>query len=152
MLHGTCVTHVPCCMLRWLISGFLWSQWRVKRSRHSWRIRNPQFFVSGKRPMHQSKNRMYAACIFLWVVCGIEVRHTQYHEYSDDVSDKCLIQARWKENGNWYNTHFLRTLGLVVFMRYAGYGTWGAKTQTELYFYISHIKNGLDKSTDINRW
>ena len=34
-----------------LTSGFLWSQWWGKRSRYSWRMRNPQFYVSGKRPM-----------------------------------------------------------------------------------------------------
>ena len=26
-------------------------RWRVKRSRHSWHMRNPQFYVSGKRPI-----------------------------------------------------------------------------------------------------
>ena len=53
MHHGTCVTHVPWCMLGSLTGGFLWSQWRGKRSRHSWYMRNPQFYVSGKRPMVQ---------------------------------------------------------------------------------------------------
>ena len=48
--HGTCVTHVPWCMLGSLISGLLWSRWRRKRSRHSRRMRNPQFYVAGKRP------------------------------------------------------------------------------------------------------
>ena len=43
MHHGTCVTHVPWCMPGSLTSGFLWSQWRGKRSRHSRRMRNPQF-------------------------------------------------------------------------------------------------------------
>ena len=52
MHHGTCVTHVPWCMLGSLISGFLWSRWRGKHSRHSRRMRNPQFYVSGKRPMN----------------------------------------------------------------------------------------------------
>ena len=51
MHHGTCVTHVPWCMLGSLMSGFLWSRWRGKRSRHSLRMRNPQFYVSGKRPI-----------------------------------------------------------------------------------------------------
>ena len=48
--HGTCVTHVPWCMLWWLTSGFLWSRWRGKRSRHFRRMRNPQCCVSGKKP------------------------------------------------------------------------------------------------------
>ena len=49
--HGTCVTHVPWCMPGSLTSGFLWSRWRGKRSRHFRRMRNQQFYVSGKRPM-----------------------------------------------------------------------------------------------------
>ena len=49
MHHGTCVTHVPWCMPGSLTSGFLWSRWRGKRSRHSRRMRNSQFY--GKRPM-----------------------------------------------------------------------------------------------------
>ena len=47
--HGTCVTHVPWCMLWSLTSGFLWSRWQGKRSRHYRRMRNVQFYVSGKR-------------------------------------------------------------------------------------------------------
>ena len=38
---------MPLCMSGSLISGFLWSRWREKRSRHS---RNPQSHVSGKSP------------------------------------------------------------------------------------------------------
>ena len=51
MHHGTCVTHVPCCMSGSLTIGFLWIQWRGKRSRHSRRMRNLQLDISGKRPM-----------------------------------------------------------------------------------------------------
>ena len=51
MHHGTCVTHVPWCMPGSLTSGFLWCRCRGKRSRNSRRMRNPQFCVSGKRPM-----------------------------------------------------------------------------------------------------
>ena len=46
MHHGTCVTYVPWCMVGSLTSGF---QWREKRSWHSRRMHNPQFYVSGKR-------------------------------------------------------------------------------------------------------
>ena len=51
MDHRACVTHVPWSMPGSLTSSFLWSWWRGKRPRHSWRMRIPQFFVSGKRPM-----------------------------------------------------------------------------------------------------
>ena len=57
MHHGTCVTHVPWCMPGSLTSGFLWNRRRVKRSRHSRRMRNLQFYVSGKRPI-------------VWEYCG----------------------------------------------------------------------------------
>ena len=45
MHHGTCVTHVPWCMFGSRTHG----DWG-KRSRHSRRMRNPQFYLSGKRP------------------------------------------------------------------------------------------------------
>ena len=41
--HGTCVTHVPWCMLVSLTSGFRWSRWRERRSRHSRRMRTRNF-------------------------------------------------------------------------------------------------------------
>ena len=47
MHHGTCVTHVPWCM-----SVSLNRDSGGKRSRHSRRMRNQQFYVSGKRPMY----------------------------------------------------------------------------------------------------
>ena len=59
MHHGTCVTHVPGCMPGSLTSGFLWSRWRGKRSRHSRRMHNPQFYVSTKRPMAEISLHWY---------------------------------------------------------------------------------------------
>ena len=54
--RGTCVTHVPRCMPGSLTSGFIWSRWRGKRSRHSRCMRNPQFYVSGEA--HYVKTRV----------------------------------------------------------------------------------------------
>ena len=62
MHHVTCMTHVPWCMPGSLTSGFLWSRWQGKRSRHSRRMRNPQFYVSGKRPMGHRKFRSGEMC------------------------------------------------------------------------------------------
>ena len=49
--HGTCharaVMHV----------GIANPRWRGKRSRHSWRMRNPTFYVSGKRLMGDGSTR-----------------------------------------------------------------------------------------------
>ena len=70
MHHGTCVTHVPWCMPGSLTSGFLWSRWRGKRSRHSRCMRNPQFCVSGKRPVLLSSFicAWYLQCIIRWML------------------------------------------------------------------------------------
>ena len=51
MNHGTCVTHVPWCMSGSLTRGFLQRRRRGKHSRQSLRMRKPQFYVSGKKPM-----------------------------------------------------------------------------------------------------
>ena len=53
MHHGTCVTHVPWCMLGSLPSTFLWSRWQTKLFRHSRCMRNLQFYISGKRPISE---------------------------------------------------------------------------------------------------
>ena len=45
MHHDTCVMHVPWCMSGSLTSDFHWDRWRVKRSRHSRRMRNPRFYL-----------------------------------------------------------------------------------------------------------
>ena len=60
---ATCVTHVPWCMPGSLTSGFLWNRWRGKRSRHSRRMRNPRFCVSGKRPI-----------VYVWDQMGVWIR------------------------------------------------------------------------------
>ena len=52
MHHGTCVTHVPWCIPGSPTSGFRHSRWRGKRFRHSRPMRNPEFYVSGKRPIN----------------------------------------------------------------------------------------------------
>ena len=53
MHHGTCVTHVPWCMSGSLTDGFFWCRWRRKCPRPPRRMRNPQLYLSGKRPIGQ---------------------------------------------------------------------------------------------------
>ena len=52
MHRGRCVTHLPWCMPGSLTSVF---RWWGKRSLHSRSMCNPQFGVSGKRPMMKSR-------------------------------------------------------------------------------------------------
>ena len=62
MHHGTSITHVPWCMPGSLTSGFLWKiGGRGKRSR---RMRNLQFYVSGKRPM--VKHTVHYEEVLMW--------------------------------------------------------------------------------------
>ena len=72
MHHGTCVILVLWCMSGSLTGGFLWSRWRGKRFRHSRRMRNPQFYVSGKRPAKYeiSLRRCAVALLFLTLCRG----------------------------------------------------------------------------------
>ena len=98
MHHGTCVTHLPWCMLGSITSSFLCSRWRVKRSRHSRRMRNPQFYVSGRRPMiskmiasiaggHMQNRIMKHSLIEMWkypdvvFLTSFVVLVTPMHEY-----------------------------------------------------------------------
>ena len=72
MHHGTCVTHVPWCMPGSLTSDFLWRGWLGKRSQHSRYMRNPQFRVSGKRPMDkcsvwQSSLQVFTESVGSWL-------------------------------------------------------------------------------------
>ena len=59
MHHGTCVTHVPWCMPGSLITVSFEVGGGEKRSRYSRRMRSPQFYVSGKRPMHKGELRKH---------------------------------------------------------------------------------------------
>ena len=58
MHHGTCVTHVPWCMPGSLTSGYHWSRWRGKRSRHSRCMGNRQFYMFGKRRLLRYSSAM----------------------------------------------------------------------------------------------
>ena len=74
MHHGTCVTHVPWCMPGSLPSGFLWGLCLEKRFRHSRRMRNPQFDVSGKRPMRFYHPASLASCWYNVTAAGTNFR------------------------------------------------------------------------------
>ena len=66
--HGTYVTHVPWFMPGLLTSGFVLSRWLGNRSRHSWRMRNPQFYLFGKRPMPPPLTPHPDGMCFTWML------------------------------------------------------------------------------------
>ena len=62
----TCITaRAPCTCLGSLRSGILWSRCREKRTRHSRRMRNPQFYVSSKRPIYHMSILFFVTSHFL---------------------------------------------------------------------------------------
>ena len=103
----TCITAYACrdtrsvMHLGSLASGFLWSRWRGKRSRHSRGMRNSQLYVSVKRPMERSKTQVTTTShIYLRIV-----RIPTFH----------IVEER-KDNHNSSHTTGLRFLTLLCMM------------------------------------
>ena len=96
MHHGTCVTHVPWCMPGSLTSGFFWSQWRGKRSRHSRRMRNPHLYVTGKRPMGEYTSPRNAPVIYVPEVMNHYISGPQSISILCAIYDNLyIIQCSW---------------------------------------------------------
>ena len=127
--HDTCVTHVSWCMPGSLNSGFLWCRWRVKRSRHSRRMRNPQFYVSGKRPMLE----WWWSCSFvfvfndrikqnIWVLHVfiqfhyLKILHTRQRTIVAVVQVTLLLVQYWKCLGKFPVDNILNTWNRRVVM------------------------------------
>ena len=69
---GTCVTHVSWCMSGSLTSGFLWSRWRGKCTRHSRRMGNPQFHVFVRQEAQCAKLNL----LWLLILCTNPDNHS----------------------------------------------------------------------------
>ena len=91
MYYGTCVTHVPRCIPGSLTSGFLWRRCLGKRSRHSRRMRNPQFYVSGKRLMPSRGSMLcpVTKCLNSLSLNTLEARQN-YRHFPEDIF-KCIL-------------------------------------------------------------
>ena len=103
MHHGTCVTHVPWCTQGSLTNRFLWIRWRGKRSRHSQRMHNPQFYVSAKRSIAKSWQWAMAIWIEMCRNWTTTVEHT-----SDNVIlawDYFQYLQQTHQERQWIVTH-----------------------------------------------
>ena len=96
MHRGTCVTHVPWCLLGSLTSGFLWSRPRGKCSRHPRRMRNPQCCVPGKRPI---ANTVGASYLYSESMCMIVVAEFLNWEQQPH---KLITSTLWKPHESFY--------------------------------------------------
>ena len=120
MHHGTCVTHVSWCTPGSLTSGFLWSRWRGKRSRHSRRMRNQQFYVSGKRPMPRQQSCRDMCKILHRSICknlmrdskfelSLPLPHNEHYSVSNYWRLDCLINRLFRRRSK--QTSKLRVTG-----------------------------------------
>ena len=113
MHHGTCVTHVPWCMPGSLTSGFLWSRWRGKRSRHSRRMRNPRFCISGKRPIVECIMHSFSSLILRVVPRNVHVHMIIFWKYRINL-----------EGDNWINCITSEFCCMLDFIACTGFVIW----------------------------
>ena len=127
--HGTRVTQVPWRMPGSLTTGFLWSRWRGIRSRHSRRLCNPQFHVSGKRPMAWLTKCQYSNP----AGCGQKTikRHQAFNDAAShwkEIYTLCLIATWWIESCRTFTASHDddKSLGVIIldFLFLAGLGIW----------------------------
>ena len=74
-------------------AGIANPRWREKRSRHSWRMRHPQFYVSDKRPIISNVQGRYACIVLLNISISIR-RYMQ--RYSDCINhnSQCVFSIK----------------------------------------------------------
>ena len=115
MQHGIGVTHVPWCMPGSLFSGFLWSRWREKRSRHSRCMRNPQFYVAGKRPIghlviHLAIMKVQSKTVFLDTEPRVkpQLKMMIVSRTQNEFSTNCKKQGRIRMNLQRLTAHVLK--------------------------------------------
>ena len=125
MHHGTCMTHVPWCMPGSLTSGFLWSRWRGKHSRHFPRMRNPQFYVSGKRPIEYPQVFMLLSCVAvisslyytIWLINPECFRVTEFYWWIS--SDLLIAKPPMNSIGSyWWKFHICVRLWRCAIKQY----------------------------------
>ena len=101
MHHGTCVAHVRWYMPGSLTNGFIWSQTRGRRSRHSQRMRNTQLHASGKRSMEKK----------------YPVNPQQYPQnglYSQIPSSPPILMTLGRKTDTWNETTALTSGGHMI--------------------------------------
>ena len=97
MHHGTCVTHVPWCMLESLTRSFSWRRWRGKRSLHSQHMCIRQIYVSGNRPIPIESwfNRLIAWEIG-FICSGRQLRPSK-HSYMTTLRHAAVLRQQKKK-------------------------------------------------------
>ena len=113
MHPDTCVTHVPWCMPGSLTSSFLWSWSLGKRSRHSRRMRNLQFHISGKRPIEGLLQvwTVHKSCVSQQKLCCLCYGHRTVSEYFLIINfNRFLLRVLLEA----YNSTLLRILLVFI--------------------------------------
>ena len=118
--HDICVTYVPWCMPGSLTSGFLWSRWRGKCSRHSRRMRCLHFYASGKRPMLAALYRTTTTCSLIFrrlafYQCAFAQQYC-WHQFSGSSTSVVFLTT----------LSFIGTLRSIIYFRsiHSKYKMW----------------------------
>ena len=103
-----------CCMPGSLTSGFPWSQWRGKRSRHSRCMHNPRIYVSGKRQIGITE----MMCVNMAIKVGMQLVFLSFQRIGIwgvwikfEISD---FQTKYNDWWLWY----------LLWNRFHVVGTW----------------------------
>ena len=132
------VTHVPWCMPGSLTHGFLCRRWRGKRSRHSQRMRNPQFYVSGKWPIaflssfERGAKLNNSGLIFTW---SKSFDYAFFTKMPRAIVPNHLSNLIWELDGSWY-----------PFMRGSHRHRW-VVIQTLIFFFVVSLNKLLYKQS-----
>ena len=133
------VTHVP-----WsLISSFLWSRWRGKRYWHSRLKHNPQFYISGRRPMDAVicllgclvSTECHSIVPFL-LTWSIDLMAQCKTAVSPFIADTLEILQSCTEPSNCNFTHRCGGPDMLPTSYHQSFTLWYSKTFSTIYKYI----------------
>ena len=81
-----------------LTSGFLWNRWPGKCSGHSWRMRNPQFYASVKRPITLKRKLRKTLSLYpveTWILRGRSPIPQLSFSHKVKQPRYCLCKMSW---------------------------------------------------------
>ena len=118
MHHDTCAAHVPWCMPGSLTNCFLWSRWRGKRSRYSWRMRNSLFSASGKRSMLPYIDCMTAMSTTQAIThCTMHIYWLIFPQLSigcETCGTDCVTLSAHESTENYWSRYFMILIAQLI--------------------------------------
>ena len=127
-----------------LTSGFLWSRWRGKRSRHSRRMRNPQFHVSGKRPMRPIE-KPFPTLVMTGIVDELKLRRRNLFVVVFIWNNPVYIFVIHNKTVDILQTTFSNVISMAILVQLI-------KFRWNVFLTLVHAGNGRVSSDDYVTW